>query len=211
MSLGRGELMGGAKFIVFEGIDGCGKTTQIQLLAKALQKMGRQALVTAEPTATPTGKMLREALSGAQPRTPYEMAALFALDRVVHNVADGGIGETLAGGTDVLCDRYYYSSLAYQGSLCDFDWVQHMNCSCPAIRHPDLCVFLDIPPKDALARVSARGGAREIYEEENALTLFRNTFLRIFDTVGDPVVIVDAAGTPAEVAARVLAAVTPYL
>ena len=203
--------MSGARFIVFEGIDGCGKTTQITRLASAMREMGRTVEVTAEPTATATGKMLRASLSGADPRTPYEMAALFALDRVVHNVGKGGIAQLLSGGSDVLCDRYYYSSLAYQGSLCDFDWVRQMNCACPAIRHPDLCVFLDLQPKDALARVSARGGARESYEEEGTLTLFRNTFLHILETVGDPVVIVDAKGTPDEVAARVLAAVTPYL
>lgn len=196
-----------AKLIVFEGIDGCGKSTQIQLLAGALREAGRQVKLTAEPTDYDTGKMLREALSGRVARTPCEMAALFTLDRIAHNTAADGIENALKKGVDVLSDRYYYSSLAYQGSLCDFNWVRDMNVNCPAIRHPDLCVFLDIPPKEALERIGKRGEAKEIYEKEETLTLFRSTFLRVFESIGDRVAIVDATGSPDEVAARVRAAV----
>ena len=188
------------KFIVFEGIDGCGKTTQLQKLAAYLTAHGRRVFVTAEPTHGVWGRQLRQALSGELSCTPAEMAALFVLDRLAHNREIDG---ALAAGQDVLCDRYYYSSLAYQGSLCDYEWVRRMNCECPAIRHPDLCVFLDIMPAAALARIGKRGTAREIYENEETLSLFRDTFLRVLGTLGDPVATVDAAGTPDEVAARV--------
>ena len=200
-----------AKFIVFEGIDGCGKSTQIERLAVALAARGRQVKTTAEPTDYDTGKMLREALSGRVKRTPHEMAALFTLDRIVHNTAGDGIENTLSGGVDVLSDRYYYSSLAYQGSLCPYEWVKDMNVNCPAIRRPDLCIFLDIPPKEALARIGKRGEDKEIYEKEDTLTLFRNTFLRVFDTLGDRVAVIDATGTPDDVATRVLAATEKIL
>ncbi len=198
-------------FIVFEGIDGCGKSTQLRLLADALAARGRSVVTTAEPTDSTTGKMLRAALSGADPRTPAEMAALFVLDRIHHNVAPNGINATLAAGKDVVSDRYYYSSLAYQGSLTDFEWVKNMNCACPEIRRPDLCIFLDISPRAALARIGKRGEATEIYEKEESLALFRNTFLHIFDTLGDNVAIINAEGSEAEVAARVLDAVMPLL
>ena len=207
----RGTVVSTGKFIVFEGIDGCGKSTQIKLLSGHLAAKGRSVQITAEPTSTETGKMLREALSGRVERTAFEMAALFTLDRIVHNVGKGGIEEMLADGQDVLSDRYYYSSLAYQGSLCDFDWVKGMNVGCPAIRRPDLCIFLDISPKEALSRIGKRGEAKEIYEKEETLTLFRDTFLRIFDSLGDNVAIVDASGDADEVAARVLAAVEKIL
>lgn len=199
------------KLIVFEGIDGCGKSTQIRFLAEALREKGREVVVTAEPTETETGKMLRRALSGAIPATPCQMAAMFTLDRIVHNTAEGGIRDTLERGADMLSDRYYYSSLAYQGSLCDFEWVKGMNVNCPDIKHPDLCIFLDISPKEALARIGKRGEAKEIYEKEETLTVFRDTFLRVFDTLGDNVAIIDASGAPEEVAARVLAAVEKIL
>lgn len=203
--------MSGGKFIVFEGIDGCGKSTQLKLLATALKARGRQVCMTAEPTDSPTGHALRAALSGKDPRTPYEMAALFTLDRIGHNQCPDGIADRLAGGYDVLCDRYYYSSLAYQGSLCDYEWVKHMNTACPEIRHPDLCVFLDLPPAESLARVAKRGEAREIYEKEETLRLFRDTFFRVFRSLCDRVAIVDAAGTPEAVAERVFAAVKEIL
>ena len=194
------------KLIVFEGIDGCGKSTQIQMLAEALRQKGREVVTSAEPTDTETGKMLRRALSGAVAATPCQMAAMFTLDRIVHNTAEGGIAQTLARGADMLSDRYYYSSLAYQGSLCDYQWVKGMNVDCPDIRKPDLCIFLDITPKEALARIGKRGEAKEIYEKEDTLTLFRDTFLHVFQTLGDNVAVIDANGTPDEVAARVLAA-----
>lgn len=203
--------MASGRFIVFEGIDGCGKSTQVNRLAAALGAAGRRVTVTAEPTSSPTGRLLRAALSGSDPRSPSEMAALFTLDRIGHNLAPGGIAETLAAGTDVICDRYYYSSLAYQGSLCDYEWVRHMNTACPDIRHPDLCIFLDISPAEALARIGARGQSREIYEKEETLRLFRATFFRVFSSLPDRVAVVDAAGTPEAVEARVLAAVREIL
>ena len=199
------------KLIVFEGIDGCGKSTQIARLAEAIRARGNDVLLTAEPTEHDTGKMLREALSGRVKRTPEEMAALFTLDRIVHNKAEDGIENALENGRYVLSDRYYYSSLAYQGSLCDYEWVKQMNVGCPAIRRPDLCIFLDIPPRVALERIGRRGEAKEIYEKEETLTVFRDTILRVFETLGDNVAIVDASGTPDEVAELVLAAAEKIL
>ena len=198
-------------FIVFEGIDGCGKSTQLRLLCERLAAHGRTPFPTAEPTDSTTGKMLRAALSGADPRTAAEMAALFTLDRIHHNKAENGIEKSLAAGFDVVCDRYYYSSLAYQGSLTDYEWVRRMNCDCPEIRRPDLCIFLDMSPKAALSRIGSRGEATEIYEKEDTLTLFRATFMRVFSSLDDNVAIINAEGTPDEVAARVWEAVEPLL
>ena len=124
------------KFIVFEGIDGAGKTTQIERLAQTLRAQGRRVMVTAEPTVSVTGGLLRDALGGVSHRSAGEMAALFVLDRIFHNVNPvNGIEKMLADGVDVICDRYYYSSLAYQGSETDFDWVAGMNLNCPGCRH----------------------------------------------------------------------------
>ena len=96
------------RFIVFEGIDGAGKTTQIELLAKRLQQEGRRVFRTAEPTESVSGGLLRDALSGISKRTPTELAALFVLDRIFHNTNPvNGIEKMLADGLDVICDRYY--------------------------------------------------------------------------------------------------------
>lgn len=198
------------RFIVFEGIDGAGKTTQIQLLAERLRADGRQVAITAEPTTSVTGKMLREALSGRDPRTASEMAALFVLDRIHHNVGEGGIEQLLARGVDVICDRYYYSSLAYQGSQTDFEWVKAMNLNCPDIRRPDICIFLDLEPKESLKRITSNRTSAEIeiYETEEILGAVRDKFLAVLDTIGDKVAVIDAAHPIDEVAERVYAALS---
>ena len=200
--------MANGKFIVFEGIDGAGKSTQIALLKKALLKMGYTVHQTAEPTELDTGKMLRAALSGKQERTACEMATLFTLDRIAHNKE---IGAAVEKGEIVICDRYYYSSLAYQGSLCDYEWVKGMNVGCPEIRRPDLCIFLDLAPKDAIARITARGEATEIYEKEETLSLFRDTFHRVLASLADRVAIVNAAPAPEVIGAEVLSKVKEIL
>ena len=201
------------KFIVLEGIDGCGKSTQIERLAARLRAEGREVVLTAEPTDSVSGKMLRTALSGAEKRTAAEMAALFLLDRIHHNVSKGGIEELLASGVDVICDRYYYSSLAYQGSETDFEWVRHMNLSCPEIRRPDLCVFLDLLPQESLRRIAASRSSVEIYEKEELLEKFRARFLSVFELLKetDRVAIVDASSSIDEVSEAVFAAVKEIL
>ena len=193
------------RFIVFEGIDGAGKTTHIPLLAEYLRGKGRRVAVTAEPTDGETGKMLRRALSGAIPSTPCELAALFVLDRIRHNVAPGGIEALLAAGEDVICDRYYYSTLAYQGSETDLKWLAEMNLSCPAIRHPDLCIFLDLTPEESLARIAERGEEREIYETREKLAAVRSKFYQVFDLLQnrDRIAIVSASGSIPETQALI--------
>lgn len=183
------------KFIVFEGIDGAGKTTQIDLLAKHLREGGRAVYCTAEPTETVSGGLLRDALSGATRRTVCEMAAMFVFDRINHNVNPvNGIQKMLDDGFDVICDRYYYSSLAYQGSETDPQWVSDMNLNCPQIMRPDICIFLDLTPEQSMARINRGRATQEIYENEERLTLVRNQFYRVFDRLRerDNIQIVDA-------------------
>ena len=174
------------KFIVFEGIDGAGKTTQINLLANYLREEGRAVYCTAEPTETVSGGLLRDALSGATRRTICEMAAMFVFDRINHNVNPvNGIQKMLADGFDVICDRYYYSSLAYQGSGTDPEWVGNMNLNCPEIMRPDICIFLDLTPEQSMARINRGRATQEIYENEEKLTQVRNQFYRVFEELKD--------------------------
>ena len=166
------------RFIVFEGIDGAGKSTQIERLTALLVAMGRTVHRTAEPTALDTGRMLRTALAGKEDRSPAEMAALFTLDRIAHNKE---INAALEAGEDVICDRYYYSSMAYQGSETDPEWVRHMNLDCPEILRPDVCIFLDLTPEQSMARINRGRATQEIYENEEKLTAVRNQFYRVFE------------------------------
>lgn len=170
------------RFIVIEGIDGSGKSTHIPILASRLTASGRKVYTTAEPTVSLSGGMLRDALRGVTRKTTCEIAAMFLLDRIFHNVNPvNGIEKFLAEGTDVICDRYYYSSLAYQGSETDFDWVLDMNLNCPDIRKPDICIFLDLSPEKSLERISKNRMVTEIYEEKGRLERYRKRYFDIFE------------------------------
>ena len=196
------------KFIVFEGIDGAGKTTQINLLANYLREQGRAVYCTAEPTETVSGGLLRDALSGASRRTICEMAAMFVFDRINHNVNPvNGIQKMLGDGFDVICDRYYYSSLAYQGSGTDPEWVGNMNLNCPEIMRPDVCIFLDLTPEQSMARINRGRATQEIYENEEKLTQVRNQFYRVFEDLKDRenIQIVDAYRSVEEIHADIIA------
>ena len=194
------------RFIVFEGLDGAGKTTQIRLLREALEREGHKVVLTAEPTEYESGRALRAALSGKVKKTPAEMAVMFTLDRIAHNQnEENGIERLLAEGYTVISDRYYYSSLAYQGSITDPEWVAALNLNCPEIRKPDLCIFLDLPPEASMARITANrsAGELEIYETLDQLTRIRETFLSVFERLTgsadeakrENVRFVDASGT----------------
>ena len=190
------------RFIVFEGIDGAGKSTQIQLLKESLQAEGRRVYCTAEPTESVSGGLLRDALGGVSKRTTCELAAMFVLDRIFHNVNPvHGIEKMLAEGIDVICDRYYYSSLAYQGSDTDFTWVRDMNLNCPEIRKPDVCIFLDLTPEQSMARIEGGRVTKEIYETDEKLTRVRNQFYRVFEELKerDRIEIVDASRSIEEI------------
>ena len=142
--------MNKGKFIVFEGIDGSGKGTQINILVEEMKRQGRTVYQTAEPTNSVTGGILRDALGGFTDRNAYEMSAMFLLDRIFHNSNKiNGIKQFLEKGVDVVCDRYYYSSFAYQGIDADLKWVMDMNLNCKEILKPDLCIFLDIDSKSS--------------------------------------------------------------
>ena len=198
------------RFIVFEGIDGAGKTTQIDLLAKYLRGQGRAVYCTAEPTETVSGGLLRDALSGASRRTICEMAAMFVFDRINHNVNPvNGIQKMLNDGFDVICDRYYYSSLAYQGSGTDPEWVSNMNLNCPEIMRPDVCIFLDLTPEQSMARINRNRATQEIYENEEKLTLVRNQFYSVFEQLSerDNIQIVNAYRSVEEIHADIVALV----
>lgn len=182
------------KFIVMEGLDGSGKTTQIGLLASHLKSLGHRVHLTAEPTVSTTGGMLRDALGGVTQKTACELAAMFVLDRIFHNVNPvSGIEKMLSDGYDVICDRYYYSSLAYQGSMTDLEWVKNMNIGCPQIRQPDLCIFLDLDPELCMQRIGADRTTTEIFEKKETLARVRERYMQIFGSLEDRVAVIDTA------------------
>lgn len=194
------------RFIVLEGIDGAGKTTQAELLLSHLAEKGRDVYRTAEPTPLPTGVALREALGGKVKKTECEMATMFVLDRIAHNVhPTEGLCAILDSGKDVICDRYYYSTLAYQGHSTDYEWTKRMNLDCPEIMKPDVCIYLDLTPEQSLDRISRGRESVEIYENLETLSRVRAAFMRVFEDLRgrDNIKIVNAYRSPEEIAEEI--------
>ena len=189
------------KFIVFEGIDGAGKTTQTKLLAEKIKAAGGSPVLTAEPTELESGKMLRRILGGEIKRSDCEIATLFTLDRIAHNThPECGIEALLSAGHTVICDRYYYSTLAYQGSVTSYPWVRSLNLDCPEIRRPDLCIFLDLTPEQSLKRISQGREKLEIFENLETLTMVRENFFKVLSDLDDNIAVLDAYRSPEEIA-----------
>ncbi len=165
--------MSGGHFIVIEGIDGSGTTTQCSILAERLVDKGLSAHTTREPSDGPIGVLIRQVLTGrvvvpsregARPPGWATMATLFASDRLDHLEAE--ILPNLDNGITVICDRYDYSSVAYQtvsgGGGDDVStWVRELN---RHARRPDLTLVLDVDPEVAASRRATRSGSPELYE-----------------------------------------------
>src|SRR5256885_759137 len=160
------------RFVVIEGIDGSGTTTQAGRLAQRLVREGTHARVTMEPTQGPIGALIRQVLSGrivgAGGLAPgwATMALLFAADRMDHVEAE--IEPFLATGGIMISDRYDASSLAYQsvmsgrGGETAVEWIRMLN---RYARRPDLTIVLDVPPSLAGVRREGRGQAAQLYEQ----------------------------------------------
>ena len=149
-------------FIVIEGLDGSGKTTQTHLLAQKLSK-NYPVNLTAEPSRGKIGTFIRQCCLYEDRRLPIEAEALlFAADRIEH--LQNEIKPALDEGKIVLCDRYTYSSLAYQGSAgISLDWIKTVN---NRALQPDFAIFIDVPPEKVLERLQRKKSVMETLETQ---------------------------------------------
>ncbi|MGB1260272.1 MAG: dTMP kinase, partial [Akkermansiaceae bacterium] len=140
------------KLIVIEGIDGTGKSTQAQLLADALRRAGHEVVQSFEPTNGPWGKKLRESATTGRLSSKEELE-YFLKDRAQH--VHELISPTVARGGIVILDRYYFSSMAYQGARgIDPQMIREENEKFAP--QPDYLLILDLPVDDALERIGVR-------------------------------------------------------
>lgn len=149
-------------FIVIEGLDGSGKTTQTHILAQKLSK-NYPVNLTAEPSRGKIGTFIRQCCLYEDKRLPTEAEALlFAADRIEHLQRE--IKPALDQGKIVVCDRYTYSSLAYQGSAgLSLDWIKTVNARA---LQPDFAIFIDVPPEKVLERLQRKKSIMETLETQ---------------------------------------------
>ncbi|MCL1842543.1 MAG: dTMP kinase [Defluviitaleaceae bacterium] len=188
-------------FIVFEGLDGSGKTTQIKRLATRLNEEGKRdasCFVTHTPSKNPIGAMAREASKGAISFMNETLALLFAADFYQHFNEE--IMPALNNGKYVLCDRYYFSNMAYQGTDdAVLERIITYNKAVMAARKPDVVFFLDITPEECMRRINSTRTETGVFETLERQKLQRERFLAAFERLKDTenIVTINAANKDA--------------
>ncbi len=158
-------------FIVLDGLDGCGKTLQSKALRDELKARGFDVAYTAEPSNNTVGKFIQSIL--LTEKIPAEVEALlFAADRHEHLKKE--ILPNLEAGKVVICDRYLYSSLAYQGAQgVDVNWIRTIN---SFVVKPDIAFYLDVPPDVGLNRIKRK---RTVLERIDLQVKVREKYLEL--------------------------------
>ncbi|WP_029681777.1 dTMP kinase [Picosynechococcus sp. NKBG15041c] len=200
------------KFIVFEGIDGSGSSTQASLLYQYFQQQQIPAVLSPEPSNGIIGNLVREALRQRLQFTKdpekfnRQLAYLFAGDRHDHlyNEIDG-VFKLLGEGIQVITTRYYFSSLAYNANNpSEYDFIYRLNQDFP---DPDLVFYFDLPVEISLERINRRSH-QEIYETKAKLTQVRQNYQQIFQTYPGHWYQLDATNPPEVIHQKILQIIT---
>jgi len=191
-------------FIAIEGIDGSGKTTIALKLKESLEEEGFQVYYTYEPSKGPIGDIIRKHVFNVEVRpNPYIEALLFAADRIDH--LEKEIIPALNRGNVVICDRYLYSSIAYQGARgVPINWIRRINVG---VIKPHVTVYIDVPPEVGLSR--KKGTKVVTFENIDYLKAVRSIYLNLVRK--GEMILVDGRMSIDEVLEKVLANVKNIL
>ena len=192
-------------FIVFEGLDGSGISTQAMLLEAYLRKHGRRTLLTKEPTNGLIGGLIKEALKQDWKTSFKSLQLLFCADRAKH--LEDEIEPAIKEGRIVVCDRYLFSTLAYGFAAgVDTHWLFNVN---RTFRMPDLTLFLDMSPDVSMKRIANGREKRELFEKADALNGVRKAYLNLAKRFNFK--IINAEQSPEDVSIEVQRAVAGFL
>ncbi|WP_102264778.1 dTMP kinase [Mesobacillus jeotgali] len=190
-------------FIVFEGIDGSGTSTQANLLRDYFINKDKKAVLTLEPSSGPIGNLIREGLKERvafctdSARFDQQMAYLFAADRHDHLYNDiDGVFKLLKEGKNVISTRYFFSSLAYHCSNEEeFHFVKGLNERFP---NPDLVIYIDNPVETSLQRLQLRT-VQDVYENKEKLVMVKKNYEKIFSEYDGTICIVRGDNNPDDI------------
>ena len=163
-------------FICIEGLDASGKTTQARRLVRSLRQRGFEAIYTTEPSSGEIGRFIRARILHRRKRVPSVLEALlFAVDRIDH--VERRIKPALKEGKVVVCDRYMFSSMAYQGATgLDMKWIEEINRSALP---PDLAIYLDVPPEVVVKRMKRK---RSVMERLQVQRRVREVYMKLVES-----------------------------
>ena len=172
-------------FIVIEGIDGCGKTTQIELLKTKFKSRDLKVIETAEPTDGPIGSLIRNIMKGRVQTDQSTIAALFAADRLDHiNNPVNGMLKKREEGYNIICSRYYFSNYAFQSEYVPIEWLVSMNSLSKNYIKADFTFYINLDPKVCVERIAKGRSEIEMYENYDKLKSTHDAFLKHFKDHG---------------------------
>ena len=194
------------KFIVFEGIDGSGKTTQINLLKQKIENTGTKCLETLEPSDGPVGIMIRQCLTGRMKMDEAALAALFAADRLDHiNNSVNGLKSKINEGISVISDRFVLSNYAYQSVKAPLEWVMELNRISLDTLRPDCHIYIDVDPEITLDRMQNGRFQTELFENKKRLTEVRNRYLELIEKLKETenIIVIDGNNSIEDISAAI--------
>jgi len=183
------------KFIVIEGLDGSGKSAQVDLVVEYLKQQGKEVILTKEPTTeSNAGRKVRQALKGEIVVEPLELQKLYVQDRREH--LQNKVVPALEGGKFVISSRYAFSTFAYGGSDgLDVDLLIKLN---EEFLLPDLTIIVDVNPEHCIQRIESRGEEKELFEKLEKLKRV-NEFYKKMPDMFENVFVVDGEKSIPEV------------
>ncbi len=195
------------KLIAFEGIDGSGKTTQVNLVVEELKRLGKKVIFTKEPTDREIGKLIRKVLSGEVKIPPIALQYLFSADRTVHQEE---IIRFLKEGNLVITDRYFWTGVAYAVAdmqdakadiyLSSFSVLSHYN----RFIVPDVTLYLDVKPAEAVNRIKGSNKHNDIYDKKEKLNLIYRSYTDLVNRFADLFTIINGQQTQEKVTEDIL-------
>ena len=201
------------RFFAFEGIDGCGKSTQIKFLTQKLIERNIQFYETMEPTDSPIGSLIHQIMIGRIKTDNKVIASLFVADRMDHLLNEvNGLYRKYMENITIVSDRYYMSSYAYHSVDMDMDWVISANSECAKIMKPTVNIFIDVDPDVAMERINSTRSHKELFEEKNRLISVRENYYKAFEKLKgkEEILIVNGNKNPEEIFQEIWSNIKQY-